>query len=278
VGSIILFGVVLHSTPQARDSLPSFPLPCPATVSIARHLAKLGYGTRKEAERLVQARRLTSANGTVLRDGDRCEHEALRLDGAPLDPAPNSVVLLNKPVGYVCSTSDRPPLVYDLLPARFLLRTPVMATVGRLDADTSGLLLLTDDGALNHRLTSPRSHVPKTYVATLAEPLRGDEAERFASGTLLLQGEQAPLLPAHLDVLGEREAALTIREGRYHQVRRMFAAVGNHVAALRRTSIGSLHLGDLAEGHWRVLESAEREALVNAARAAKTTPGFGAEP
>ncbi|AMW05219.1 pseudouridine synthase [Gemmatimonas phototrophica] len=246
-------------------------------MSLARHLAKLGYGTRKEAERLLQARRLTSADGTVLRDGDRFVHEEVRLDGTPLDPPPNSVVLLNKPVGYVCSTSDRPPLVYDLLPSRFLQRTPVMATVGRLDADTSGLLLLTDDGALNHRLTSPRSHVPKTYVATLAERLRGDEAARFASGTMRLQGEETPLLPAQLEVLGEREAALTIREGRYHQVRRMFAATGNHVVALRRTSLGSLLLGALAEGSWRVLDGVEREALVGAARAAKSGPGLTAE-
>jgi 16S rRNA pseudouridine516 synthase len=153
-----------------------------------------------------------------------------------------------------------------------------MATVGRLDADTSGLLLLTDDGALNHRLTSPRSHVPKTYVATLAEPLRGDEAARFASGTMRLQGEDTPLLPAQLEVLGEREAALTIREGRYHQVRRMLAATGNHVVALRRTSLGTLLLGGLPEGSWRVLAPVEREALTSAVRAAKAAPADRAEP
>ncbi len=238
-------------------------------MSIARQLAKLGYGTRKETERLLTARRVTSADGTVLKDGDRVDHDDIRLDGAPLDPSPGSVILFNKPVGYVCSTSDRPPLVYDLLPPRFPHRDPIMATVGRLDADTSGLLLLTDDGAVNHLLTSPKSHVPKTYVATLAEPLRGDEGERFASGTLRLQGESTPLLPATLALLHEREAALTIHEGRYHQVRRMFAAVGNHVVSLRRTAIATLELGTLVEGDWRVLEEQEVAALVTAARDAK---------
>lgn len=238
-------------------------------MSIARQLAKLGYGTRKETERLLATRRVTSEEGAVLKDGDRVAHDGIRVDGAPLDPPHGSVILLNKPVGYVCSTSDRPPLVYDLLPPRFLQRDPVMATVGRLDAETSGLLLLTDDGAMNHLLTSPKSHVPKTYVATLSDPLRGDEGERFASGTLMLHGETTPLLPAQLQVLNEREAALTISEGRYHQVRRMFAAVGNHVVSLRRTALATLELGGLAEGHWRVLAPGEATELVNAARDAK---------
>ncbi len=234
-------------------------------MSLARTLARLGYGTRRDAEALIAARRVTNSDGLPYRDADAPPHEDVRVDGAPLDPPAGSVVLLHKPVGYVCSTSDRPPLVYELLPPRFPKRDPVMATVGRLDADTSGLLLLTDDGALNHRLTSPRSHVFKTYEATLAEPLRGDEAERFASGSLQLAGETAPLLPASLVVHHERLVAVTIREGRYHQVRRMFAAVGNHVTALHRTDFGALSLGDLAPGAWRVLRADEVTALAASA-------------
>lgn len=238
-------------------------------MSLARQLAKLGYGTRKETERLLASRRVTSIGGAALKDGDRVHHDDILVDGEPLDPPQGSVVLLHKPVGYVCSTSDRPPLVYDLLPPRFLRRDPIMATVGRLDAETSGLLLLTDDGAVNHLLTSPRSHVPKTYVATLAEPLRGDEGEQFAGGNMILQGEPNPLLRARLEILGQREAALTILEGRYHQVRRMFAAVGNHVLALRRTRMASLELGAVAEGAWRLLTADEKSQLVAAARLAK---------
>jgi 16S rRNA pseudouridine516 synthase len=166
--------------------------------------------------------------------------------------------MLHKPVGFTCSTRDVPPLIYELLPARFTRRSPVMASVGRLDRDTSGLLLLTDDGALNHRLTAPRAHVAKTYRATLASDLADDAAERFASGTLLLRGETTPLAPATLTPLDARTADLTISEGRYHQVRRMFAATGNHVVSLHRVAFGALTLGDLAAGMWRTLSDEER--------------------
>lgn len=241
----------------------------PARLTLSRYLARLGYGTRKEVERLLATGQVTSASGALLREADAYTHDDVRVRGAELDPPPGSVVLLHKPVGYVCSTSDRPPLVYELLPTRFLQREPVMATVGRLDADTSGLLLLTDDGALNHQLTSPKWHLPKCYEATLAAPLTGDEAARFASGTLLLSGETTPVRAAHLDVLAPQLARLTISEGRYHQVRRMFAAVGNHVTGLHRVAFGPLPLRDLAPGAWRVLTSAELAQLREAVRAAK---------
>ena len=133
------------------------------------------------------------------------------------------------------------------------LRSPLLSTVGRLDRDTSGLLLMTDDGQLLHRIVSPKSHLPKVYEATLAQDLRGDEVALFASGTLLLESETTPLAPATLDVLGPRHARLTLTEGRYHQVRRMFAATGNHVEALHRTRVGGLSLGELPAGQWRVL-------------------------
>lgn len=243
-------------------------------MSLARYLARLGYGTRKEAERLIASRVVTTASGALLTDRDQPPHHDIRVRGEPVDPPPGAVVLLNKPAGYVCSTSDRPPLVYELLSPRFLQRDPVMATVGRLDADTSGLLLLTDDGALNHRLTSPKSHVPKVYEAELATPLTGEEGATFAAGTLVLQGERDSLLPAQLEVLGERLVRLTIHEGRYHQVRRMFAAVGNHVTALKRVAMGPLTLGDLGEGGWRVLSDDEKATLVQASAktSLKTSP------
>ncbi|GAB1344960.1 pseudouridine synthase [Gemmatimonas sp.] len=241
----------------------------PARPPLSRYLARLGYGTRREAERLVATGQVTSARGAVLRESDGFSHDDVRVHGVELDPPAGSVVMLHKPVGYVCSTSDRPPLVYELLPPRFLRREPVMATVGRLDAETSGLLLVTDDGPLNHQLTSPKWHLPKCYEVTLATPLRGDEAELFATGTLLLSGETAPVRPAQLDVLAPHRARLTISEGRYHQVRRMFAAVGNHVTALHRAAFGPLQLHDLAPGSWRVLTTAEVAHLREALRAAK---------
>ena len=230
-------------------------------MKLVKHLANLGYGSRKEVQWLFREGRITNAAGEVLYADDPLDHDDVRVDGQPLDPAPGLLLMLHKPVGYTCSTRDAGRLVYDLLPPRFRLRQPVLSTVGRLDRDTSGLLLLTDDGQLLHRIISPKAKLPKVYVATLAEDLRGDEAALFASGTLLLEGEKAPLLPAELEVLGARSARLTLHEGRYHQVRRMFAAAGNHVVALHRERIGGLALDGLPGGEWRMLGEDDRARL-----------------
>jgi 16S rRNA pseudouridine516 synthase len=160
---------------------------------------------------------------------------------------------MHKPLGVTCSRKDPGRVVYDLLPPRYRQRDPALSTVGRLDRDTSGLLLFTDDGALLHRIISPKAHVGKIYEASLAEDLRGGEAELFASGTLLLESETTPLAPATLQVLAPRRVRLALTEGRYHQVRRMFAATGNRVESLRRVSVGGLSLGDLEPGAWRAL-------------------------
>ena len=205
--------------------------------------------------------RVTDAAGEVLYADDPLDHDNVRVDGEPLDPPQGLVLVLNKPAGCTCSSKDRGRIVYDLLPPRFRLRDPALSTVGRLDRDTTGLLLLTDDGQLLHRIISPKANLPKVYVATLAEDLRGDEAALFASGTLLLEGEQTPLLPAELEVLGARSARLTLHEGRYHQVRRMFAAAGNHVVALHRERIGGLALDGLPGGEWRMLGEDDRARL-----------------
>jgi pseudouridine synthase len=238
-------------------------------MKLVKYLANLGYGTRREVERLVAYRRVTRRDGRPMVEGEAFSHEELLVDGAPLDPAPGAVIVLHKPAGYVCSTSDDNSLVYDLLPPRFRARTPIVAPVGRLDRETSGLLLLTDDGQLNHRITSPRTHLPKTYEVRLATDLRGDEAALFASGTLMLDSETTPLLPASLEIAAPRVARLTITEGRYHQVRRMFVAAGNHVEALHRVAIGPVTLGALATGSWRVLDVDELPALRQALAAAR---------
>src|SRR5690606_12591653 len=209
-------------------------------MKLVRLIANLGYGSRKEVARMFREGRITNAAGEVLYADDRVGHDDVRIDREPLDPPQGQLLMLHKPVGHTCSTRDPGRVVYDLLPPRFRLRRPALSTVGRLDRDTSGLLLLTDDGALLHRITSPKSNVPKTYEATLARPMRGDEAALFASGTLVLESEETPLQPALLEPTGDRSARLTITEGRYHQVRRMFAATGNHVEALHRSRVGAL--------------------------------------
>ncbi|MGY1458670.1 MULTISPECIES: pseudouridine synthase [unclassified Luteimonas] len=230
-------------------------------MKLVKTLANLGFGSRKQVAMMFREGRVTDAAGEVLYADDEPGWDDVRVDGEPLDPPPGLLLMLHKPAGYTCSTKDRGRLVYDLLPPRFALRSPTLSTVGRLDRETSGLLLFTDDGQLLHRIISPKSKLPKVYEATLAEPLRGDEAATFASGTLMLESEKTPLLPAELEMVSSTQARLTLHEGRYHQVRRMFAAVGNHVETLHRSAVGGLSLGGLAEGQWRMLDAVERDGL-----------------
>ena len=234
------------------------------TMRLDRLLNNLGYGSRREIHIMARNGRL-KLDGGVLQDVEQrvplsAEFAArLTFNGEPLDPLPGVVVMMNKPLGVTCSHKDKGPLVFHLLPDRWQFREPKISAVGRLDKDTSGLLLMTDDGAFLHQVISPKRHIPKRYLATLDRPLRGNEAEVFASGTLMLDGEDKPLLPARLEVLASHEAAITITEGRYHQVRRMFAAMGNHVVALHRAAMGGLALpDDLAPGEIQVLSDAER--------------------
>ena len=230
-------------------------------MKLVKHLANLGYGSRREMQALIRNGRVTDDEGNELEDDRLIAHERIRLDGKPLDPPAEAVILFHKPLGHTCSTRDIGPLIYDLLPRRWLVRKPVIAPIGRLDRDTSGLLLLTADGQYQHRVIAPKSKVAKLYEATLARPLAGTEQSVFASGTLMLESETHPLLPAEMTQTGPQSARLVLHEGRYHQVRRMFAAVGNHVETLHRAAIGALTLGDLPAGQWRVL-TADEAALV----------------
>ncbi|RVU18027.1 16S rRNA pseudouridine(516) synthase [Methylobacterium oryzihabitans] len=230
-----------------------------ASVRLDRLLANLGYGSRREIQALAHGGAIR-LNGAVLGEADRRIAvtpdlpERMTVRGEPVDPPPGLVLMLHKPLGATCSHKEAGPLVYGLLPERWRRRDPALSTVGRLDKDTSGLLLLTDDGALLHRIIAPKAKVTKRYRVVLARPLRGDEAEVFASGTLMLDGEDKPLLPAALTVEDSRRASLVLGEGRYHQVRRMFAALGNHVEALHRDRVGGLDLpGDLGPGQFRRL-------------------------
>ena len=239
----------------------------PDQMRLDRLLANMGYGSRRDIQQWVKAKAITLDGGAVadadLRIAVTPDLSArMTILGRRLDPPPGMIVMLHKPLGLTCSHREAGPIVYDLLPDRWRTRKPAISAVGRLDKETTGLLLLTDDGGLLHRLISPKSHSPKRYVARLARPLRGDEVAIFGSGTMLLESEDKPLLPAILEVQSPTEARLTLTEGRYHQVRRMFAAVGNHVEALHRDRIGNLDLpADLAAGRYRLLTAAEIAAL-----------------
>ncbi len=217
-------------------------------------LANLGYCSRREARDWIDDGRVEVAGRVADDPGTKTAAGLVRVDGEPLDHPDGLLLLMHKPVGLVCSHDGREgPSVYGLLPARWQRRNPTVTTIGRLDKDTSGVLLLTDQSALVHRLTSPKHKVPKIYRATLDADLPPPLAALFASGTLVLRGETEPCAPAALRVLGPREAELTLTEGRYHQVRRMFASQGCEVLTLQRVRFGHLELGDLAPGAWREL-------------------------
>jgi len=214
-------------------------------------LSSLGYGTRKDIEFFAR-RGYIKYKGEVCKDATKkVEHEDVLFDNEPLDPPHGMIIAMNKPKGYICSHEDSGRLIYSLLPDRFASRNPKLSTVGRLDSDTTGLILFTDDGKVNHALTSPKKHIPKVYEVTLKHPLRGDEQKTFESGTLMLNGEDKPLLPAKMEIITDTLVHLSIDEGRYHQVRRMFAAVGNRVEELKRIKFGNLELGELKEGEWK---------------------------
>ena len=217
-------------------------------------LANLGYCSRREARVWIQGGRVTVKGAVVADFGAKANPADVRIDGEPLDHPDGLLLLVNKPVGLVCSHDEREgPNVYSLLPPRWRQRNPGVTSIGRLDKDTSGLLLLTDQSELVHRLTSPKHKVPKVYRATLASDLPAGIGALFAGGTLLLKDEKAPCAPAELKILSPREAELTLTEGRYHQVRRMFASQGCEVLTLHRSRFGPLEPGDLPAGQWREL-------------------------
>jgi 16S rRNA pseudouridine516 synthase len=221
-------------------------------------LANLGYCSRSEARDWIDSGAITIRGETADGPAQKTHAADVLVDGEPLDHPDGLLLLLHKPLGLVCSHELREgPNVYSLLPARWQRRNPVITSIGRLDKDTSGLILLTDQSQLVHRLTSPKHKVPKRYRATLASnlsPTRATEiAALFATGTLMLPEEKTPCAPAGLTMISMHEAELTLTEGRYHQVRRMFAGQGHEVIALHRTHFGTLDLGALTPGQWQVL-------------------------
>ncbi|WP_435927194.1 16S rRNA pseudouridine(516) synthase RsuA [Dryocola sp. BD613] len=213
--------------------------------------------SRAIAGREIRAQRIT-IDGEAVRDASfklNPEHQ-VAFDGNPLSQQNGPrYFMLNKPQGYVCSTEDpdHPTVLYFLdVPVAYKLHA-----AGRLDIDTTGLVLMTDDGQWSHRITSPRHHCEKTYLVTLEHPVADDTAGQFAHG-VQLHNEKDLTKPARLEVITPTEVRLTISEGRYHQVKRMFAAVGNRVIGLHRERIGEIELDrDLAPGEYRPLTEQE---------------------
>lgn len=217
-------------------------------------LSRYGYGSRREAQGWLKAGRVTVEGVPVGDAAERVDVRRVRIDGEPVEGADGLLALLHKPAGVVCSRDEREgPTIYELLPPRWSRRNPPVTSVGRLDRDTTGLLLVTDLGEWVHRWTSPRHQVEKTYEVVVDGALRPEWVEVFASGTLRLAGEERPCLPARLERVSTHEARLHLREGRFHQVRRMFAAVGVEVVRLHRSGFGPYRVEGIPEGEWRLL-------------------------
>jgi 16S rRNA pseudouridine516 synthase len=236
---------------------------------LARVLFSQGFGTRRECVALACAGRVQRV-GQTLTDPDEpvpLHDLVLRVDGRDWPFHERALVMLHKPVGYECSLKPRHhPGVLNLLPAP--LRRRGVQPVGRLDVETTGLLLLTDDGALLHRLTSPRHHVPKVYEATARHPVDDRQRQRLLDG-VVLDDDPTPARAVACEITGTHALRLTLTEGRYHQVRRMLAAVGNRCEALHRSAMGALQLPvDLPPGAWCFVRPADLGLPAPAARRA----------
>ena len=222
-----------------------------------------GFGSRRECAGLLAAR-LVRVAGKIEAD-PACDltTEGLQfeVEGQVWTFQANSLVLLHKPAGYECSQKPTAwPSVMLLLPAA--LRRRGIQPVGRLDQDTTGLLLLTDDGKLIHRLTSPKHHVPKVYEVGCDRPVDATQVEQMLRG-VVLDDDPLPVLAEGCEITGEKSLRLTLIQGKYHQVKRMVAAVGNHCTSLHRSAFGALTLADgPASGQWRFVSDAERAALM----------------
>jgi 16S rRNA pseudouridine516 synthase len=228
-------------------------------MQIARLLHGQGFGTRRECGALCLQGRVR-VDGRAVDDPamevDAVEGRPFEVDGQTWPYHARALLLLHKPTGYECSRAPHDhPGVLTLLPAPLVRRG--VQPVGRLDTDTTGLLLLTDDGSLLHRLTSPRGHVPKVYDVECRHPVDAAQRQALSVDGVVLRDDPRPVRAHAAEATGERTLRLTITEGRYHQVRRMLAAAGNRVERLHRSAFGALTLGALPAGSWRWVERAE---------------------
>ena len=227
---------------------------------IDKLLANTGRWSRKEAAELIRTGRVTADGTVVCRREDKFPASVcLRVDGERVSTEKYIYLMLHKPAGLVSATEDpKEPTVLSLLPEH--LQRIGLFPAGRLDKDTVGLLLLTNDGPLAHRLLSPKSHVDKTYLVRVEGELDGEDRRAFREGIVLADGYEC--LPAVLELLGPGEARVTLHEGKYHQIKRMCAARGKPVTFLKRLTFGPLTLDEtLLPGQWRSLAEEELHAL-----------------
>ncbi|MCR5662827.1 MAG: rRNA pseudouridine synthase [bacterium] len=232
-------------------------------IRLDRLMSERGYCTRGEIGSFLRSGRI-KVSGKIASTGRiKVNPWDVTCDDVPLDPG-RLYIIMNKPEGFTCSHKDKGDLVYDLLPSRWLKRNPPISCAGRLDKDTDGALFFTDDGELLHRLISPRCHVLKVYEAYLDAPFSQEGEKALREGGLVLEGEDKPLLPAGIERKEDNHFIVTLTEGRYHQVKRMFAAFGCQVERLSRLTFAGIGTQDLTPGAYRHLDEAEKALLFSA--------------
>jgi 16S rRNA pseudouridine516 synthase len=222
-------------------------------------LSSYGYCSRSEARGWLRGGRVTVSGEVAEKPDAKADPAKVLIDGQAIEAPDGLLAIYHKPVGLVCSRDEREgPSIYGALPPRWSQRNPPVTSIGRLDKDTTGLLFITDIGDLVQRWTSPKHKVPKIYEVTVDHDLPAGIVELFAAGTLQLEEDDKPCLPAKLEIIGPREARLELVEGKFHQVKRMFGSQGCNVVRLHRSRFGDFDLTGLAEGEWCLIEPPSR--------------------
>ncbi len=217
-------------------------------------LSNLGYCSRRQADNFLLSHIVTYNNLRIKCGSQKADPQLLLIDGQKTDHPDGLLILLNKPAGYVCSHDpSEGNLVYNLLPKQWMKRNPIPSTIGRLDKDTTGVLLITDNTALNHQLSSPKRKIDKVYEVMVDKELTEELRQIFSSDKFCLPGDQKPCLPANLQIRDLFKATVTIHEGRYHQIKRMFSTCGYKVTSLHRSRFGIYSLNNLMEGEYKLL-------------------------
>ena len=220
---------------------------------IDKLLSSLGYGSRKEIKQMINSCVVTSA-GAIIKDNTQVVNPRnIKISNKSIKYYSGVNVILNKPIGYVCTRKSIENSIFKLFPNQWILRRPKVNTAGRLDVDATGIIIITDDGKLLHRIISPKNKVSKVYRVKLEKVIKSNYKSFFESGECIIKSESKPCKPVQFKKIGNNTAELELIEGKYHQIKKMFSVLNNTVIELNRIKIGNLRLNGLKLGQWREL-------------------------
>ena len=222
--------------------------------------SRLGLCSRSEVHGLIRAGKITINNTPVLSMREKVDPTKILFKGSSLEHPHGIKILFNKPKGVLCTRLGEDS-IFSYFPDNWVNRRPVVNSAGRLDKYTTGMLIVTDDGDLVHRIISPKNHIAKIYDLEVEVPFDGSEVYLFKSGTIILPDEKKPCQPALLEVHSDRTGRITLFEGKHHQVKKMVEKANNRVLKLHRSGIGKLMLGGLKSGDWRDLTTEDLQLI-----------------